>query len=345
LHDIGIWLGAYKLRMLRLTGRLADGWIPTLAYAAPAELAAMTRTIDEAARAAGRDPGAIRRVYNISGRFSPVERGFLDGPVDVWIAHLADLALECGFSAFVLAPGDDTVGDLERFAGEVAPGVREAVAAARRGEHRVPPASAPETPPRPVEMTSHPRVDTAPRSALLPDDARPHVETPGEGPITPAGRAGQQTLLQVHDHLRGELAEIQRAAAAVADGQMAPGAARSMLNRTAMRQNSWTLGAFCAQYCRVVTVHHTIEDRHMFPALRREDASLAAVLTRLGEEHEIIAEVVERFDRSLVAMVTEPSGVEQVRALATELGNALLSHLAYEENELLGPLGRSSIVV
>src|SRR5688572_22679079 len=27
-HDIGLWLGAYKPRMLRLTGRKADGWLP-----------------------------------------------------------------------------------------------------------------------------------------------------------------------------------------------------------------------------------------------------------------------------------------------------------------------------
>ncbi|MBV9279024.1 MAG: hemerythrin domain-containing protein [Chloroflexi bacterium] len=94
-----------------------------------------------------------------------------------------------------------------------------------------------------------------------------------------------------------------------------------------------------------MTIHHTIEDRHMFPALRREDEALSAVLNRLQEEHEIIAEVVERFDRALVGMMTDPSGIDEVRRLAKELGDALLSHLAYEENELLGPLGRSSIVV
>ena len=27
-HDVGIWVGAYKRRMLGLTGRLADGWLP-----------------------------------------------------------------------------------------------------------------------------------------------------------------------------------------------------------------------------------------------------------------------------------------------------------------------------
>jgi hypothetical protein len=44
-------------------------------------------------------------------------------------------------------------------------------------------------------------------------------------------------------------------------------------------------------------------------------------------------------------MLTKPSGIEEIRRLANELGDALLSHLAYEENELLGPLSRSSLVV
>src|SRR4051812_38502785 len=29
-HPIGIWLGAYGPRMLRITGRLADGWLPSI---------------------------------------------------------------------------------------------------------------------------------------------------------------------------------------------------------------------------------------------------------------------------------------------------------------------------
>src|SRR5690606_6114554 len=31
-HDISIWLGAYKPRMLRLIGEKADGWLPSLGY-------------------------------------------------------------------------------------------------------------------------------------------------------------------------------------------------------------------------------------------------------------------------------------------------------------------------
>jgi alkanesulfonate monooxygenase SsuD/methylene tetrahydromethanopterin reductase-like flavin-dependent oxidoreductase (luciferase family) len=31
-HEIGIWVGAYKPKMLKLTGRVADGWLPSLSY-------------------------------------------------------------------------------------------------------------------------------------------------------------------------------------------------------------------------------------------------------------------------------------------------------------------------
>ncbi len=181
--------------------------------------------------------------------------------------------------------------------------------------------------------------------ALFRAEDRPHLSAVDEAAVTPSGRLSQQTLVQIHDHLRGEVSEIVRLATEVAENRLDAAAARSAINRMTLRQNYWTLGAFCAQYCRVVTVHHTIEDRHMFPALRREDEALSAVLTRLGEEHEIIAEVIDRFDRSLVGLIADSSRVEEVRRLAAELHDGLLSHFAYEERELLGPLGRSSITI
>ena len=130
-HPIGIWLGAYKRRMLELTGRLADGWVPSMGYADPEDLGPMTRTLDGAAEQAGRDPAGIRRAYNISGRFGS-GAGFLQGPPAVWAEQLTGLALEHGMSTFILGPGADATGDLRRFAEEVAPAVREAVDSRRR---------------------------------------------------------------------------------------------------------------------------------------------------------------------------------------------------------------------
>ena len=55
--------------MLRVTGQLADGWLPSLGSRDPAELGAMNAQIDEAAAGAGRDPKAVRRLINIHGSF------------------------------------------------------------------------------------------------------------------------------------------------------------------------------------------------------------------------------------------------------------------------------------
>ncbi len=75
------------------------------------------------------------------------------------------------------------------------------------------------------------------------------------------------------------------------------------------------------------------------------DRPLEPVLERLQWEHEVIAAQLDRFDRALVAMMHEPGQVESAQLVADELGDTLLSHLAYEEDELLGPLGRLGIVV
>lgn len=356
-HPIGIWLGAYKPRMLRLTGRLADGWIPSLGYAKPQELGEMTRTIDDAAVEAGRDPGAIRRAYNINGQFLPSERGYLQGPPRLWIEQLTELVLEQGMSIFVLGPGQDAEGDLRRFAEEVAPGVREAVVQAReasfsRGDPtQTTTESAAQSPAlvaartATVPAATPRRSGPTPHAAALNEEKRPHLGQDTEAPVTLGGRQSQETLIQVHEHLRTELRELQEAAAQVAAGAMDPASARSLLNRMAMRQNYWTLGAFCAQYCRVVSIHHTLEDYQVFPSLRREDQSLKPVLDQLHWEHEVIAEQIDRVDRALVEMMNDPGRLDQVRRVADELGDMLLSHLAYEEDELLGPLGKHELLV
>ena len=111
-----------------------------------------------------------------------------------------------------------------------------------------------------------------------------------------------------------------------------------------MRQNNWTVGAYCAAYCRVVTTHHTIEDQALFPRLRRGDPRLAPVVDRLHTEHEIIHDVLEEVDRALVAFVG-PDGDGRGLQAADELSDTLLSHLSYEERELLEPIARLGVLV
>ena len=136
-HEIGIWLGTIGPRAVRLTGELADGWVPSMAYVPPSRAAQLNAIIDEAAVAAGRDPAAIRRIYNIGGDVAPVEEsGGSDddqqivGPREHWVKVLTHLAVDLGFSAFVLW-GVPTAPRLRMFIEEIAPAVRERVAAAR----------------------------------------------------------------------------------------------------------------------------------------------------------------------------------------------------------------------
>lgn len=123
-HDIPIWLGAYKPHMLRLVGQKADGWLPSLGYLQPGQLRAANATIDEAARAAGRDPREIRRLLNIAGSFAPTCGGFLKGPSDQWVEDLLPLVLEDGVGTFILM--SDDAATIEQFAQEVAPALRDA---------------------------------------------------------------------------------------------------------------------------------------------------------------------------------------------------------------------------
>ena len=133
-HPVGIWLGAVGPRMLALTGRTADGWVPSSSYVPPEALPGLQNRIDEAAAGAGRDPSAVRRVYNVSGRITdgPAE-GFLDGPPQRWVDDVTALVVERGMDTFVLWPDEaDVTGQLRRWAEEVVPAVREAVAQERR---------------------------------------------------------------------------------------------------------------------------------------------------------------------------------------------------------------------
>jgi alkanesulfonate monooxygenase SsuD/methylene tetrahydromethanopterin reductase-like flavin-dependent oxidoreductase (luciferase family) len=130
-HTIGIWVGAYKPRMLNIIGRIADGWLPSLGYlpGGVADLEAMNKHIDEGAASVGRNPSSIRRFLNIFGRFEQSGRSLLNGPPKQWAEELAEITLEYGISGFILA-ADDTA-TIERFAAEVAPATRELVAAER----------------------------------------------------------------------------------------------------------------------------------------------------------------------------------------------------------------------
>ncbi|WP_380284680.1 LLM class flavin-dependent oxidoreductase [Kitasatospora purpeofusca] len=135
-----VWTGSNGRKSLAVTGRVADGWIPGHAADWLSERYRTSRpVVDEAAAAVGRDPREIRTVYNLPGRITdrPLadtrdgERTWLGGSVDQWVAELTGAVLEHGASGFTLFAADQGSPDplaLGRWANEIAPAVREAVA-------------------------------------------------------------------------------------------------------------------------------------------------------------------------------------------------------------------------
>jgi alkanesulfonate monooxygenase SsuD/methylene tetrahydromethanopterin reductase-like flavin-dependent oxidoreductase (luciferase family) len=129
-HRIPIWLGTFAPRALAVTGRLADGWIPSLGYAPPDEVTVLRERLLKAASEAGRDPSEIACVYNVDVRVDErtgTDPAVVSGPPDAVAERLASF-VGLGFSTFNLVPsGPGADEQAERLAGEVIPAVRSAV--------------------------------------------------------------------------------------------------------------------------------------------------------------------------------------------------------------------------
>jgi iron-sulfur cluster repair protein YtfE (RIC family) len=180
------------------------------------------------------------------------------------------------------------------------------------------------------------------RGGLIWDEStRPSGPPPPDGhAYSRHGKLIGQHLTQVHDHLRAELSQVRELLEQVRAGMLSIARARELINEMTMRQNNWTLGAYCASYCAVVASHHGLEDRAVFPHLRQADPELAPVIDRLEAEHVVIHEVMQDVDRALVNLVSKPGDLSEVTEAIDVLSDTLLSHLAYEEREICEPLSR-----
>lgn len=94
-HPIGIWLGARGPRMLRLTGEVADGWVPSLfGNTTPQELGQLGKAVSDAAEASGRSPAAVRHIWN-------VPTGIAEGDMARLADHLEEWVERFGVTGFV----------------------------------------------------------------------------------------------------------------------------------------------------------------------------------------------------------------------------------------------------
>jgi hypothetical protein len=240
------------------------------------------------------------------------------------------------------------------FASEVAPRVRERVEQARLcgpdPSAAVETAAVGTSPPAAPGQTEDERLGVMPtRDDAIrlgdrtpwDDSTRPRRDHSGrEVTYTDQGRRVAQQLIAVHDMLRAELSDLRDVLLQVRGEEMLAGDARAALNEMTLRQNDWTLGAICARYCGVVAQHYGAEDGSVFPHLARREPQLKPVIDRLTQEHLVIHQAIQEVDRALVQHLTRPENHDAIQGAIDYLTDALLSHLAYEEQELVEPLAR-----
>jgi alkanesulfonate monooxygenase SsuD/methylene tetrahydromethanopterin reductase-like flavin-dependent oxidoreductase (luciferase family) len=135
-----VWTGSVGRKSLAATGRVADGWIPGHAadWLSP-RYRDSRPVIDDAAAAAGRDPREIRTIVNFPGQVTerPLaatrdrDGHWIGGSASQWARELTGAVLEHGARGFMLfSPrgGTPDIVSLTRWAREIVPAVREAVA-------------------------------------------------------------------------------------------------------------------------------------------------------------------------------------------------------------------------
>ncbi len=126
-RHIPIWLGTFGDRALSVTGRHADGWIPSLGYVPAGQLLAMRNKVLRAAQDAGRSPQDVTCALNLEiqvGTAADDQPGLIAGDGEQITRQLLRY-VAAGFTAFNFIPADrDTTEQVQRIATQILPRLR-----------------------------------------------------------------------------------------------------------------------------------------------------------------------------------------------------------------------------
>jgi alkanesulfonate monooxygenase SsuD/methylene tetrahydromethanopterin reductase-like flavin-dependent oxidoreductase (luciferase family) len=117
---VPVWFGTFGPRALRLTGELADGWIPSLGYAGADRLPAMRAAVLAAAADSGRDPASVTCALNVTVHLGRDGDADVSGDATSVTRRLAEL-VDQGFGTLNLKADP---AQWQRIAAEVVPALR-----------------------------------------------------------------------------------------------------------------------------------------------------------------------------------------------------------------------------
>ncbi|MDH2423904.1 hemerythrin domain-containing protein [Sphaerisporangium sp. TRM90804] len=159
------------------------------------------------------------------------------------------------------------------------------------------------------------------------------------GAPNPAGEALVAQLTWVHDMIRRDLRTVSTMAEQVVDG-LPPSEVRQGLRSLATNGPLWQLRVNCLQYCNFVHLHHRLESKSLFPALRERNPALGPVVDQLEADHLKVSDQLDEVEAAADGLYRDDSPANRdrlgrgLRALAADL----LAHLRYEEEQISGTL-------
>jgi hypothetical protein len=147
-----------------------------------------------------------------------------------------------------------------------------------------------------------------------------------------------EELLTIHGLIRADLAKVELLAEDCAGGA-APEELRKRIATLKSSSLLWQLKLGCLRHCRFVHGHHGLEDRAVFPSVRRVAPELGPAIDRLERDHREVAVVLGEVEGAALEVEVE-GGRERLIDGLGRLQTILLDHLAREEHDLEPALAR-----
>jgi hypothetical protein len=141
-----------------------------------------------------------------------------------------------------------------------------------------------------------------------------------------------QELLHIHGLIRADLAKVELLAEDCAGGA-APEELRKRIAELKSSSLLWQLKLGCLRHCRFVHGHHGLEDRAVFPSVRRVAPELGPAIDRLEADHRDVARLLHEVEAAAFEVEVD-GGRERLIEGLTTLSRTLLDHLAREERDL-----------
>jgi hypothetical protein len=147
-----------------------------------------------------------------------------------------------------------------------------------------------------------------------------------------------QELLHIHGLIRADLAKVELLAEDCAGGA-APAELRERIAELKSSSLLWQLKLGCLRHCRFVHGHHGLEDRAVFPSVRRVAPELGPAIDRLERDHREVAALLGEVEAAALTVEVDGGRERLVDGLG-RLQTTLLDHLAREERDLEPALAR-----